>query len=190
MYIYIYIYIGKVDILIVAETKIDASFPTAQSSAEGYHKPYRLDVSEKSGGILVYISSSIPSRQLHYGNLNLSIQAVPFEINLRMDKWLLISAYRPTSQKSEYLLNELDKMIDYFSVSYDNHVIIGDFNLEPLTGLLKHFMNSNVLHNLIKVNTCFKGKGTWIDLILTNRKYSFKNTHNFETGLSDHHHMI
>ena len=54
----------------------------------------------------------------------------------------------------------------------------------------KHFMNSNVLHNLIKVNTCFKGKGTWIDLILTNRKYSFKNTHNFETGLSDHHHMI
>ena len=38
---------GKVDILIVAETKIDASFPTAQFSAEGYHKPYRLDVSEK-----------------------------------------------------------------------------------------------------------------------------------------------
>ena len=36
---------GKVDILIVAETKIDASFPTAQFSAEGHHKPYRLDVS-------------------------------------------------------------------------------------------------------------------------------------------------
>ena len=81
-------------------------------------------------------------------------------------------------------------MIDYFSVSYDNHVIIGDFNLESSTGLLKHFMNSNVLHNLIKVNTCFKGKGTWIDLIQTNRKYSFKNTNTFETGLSDHHHMI
>ena len=34
----------KVDILIVVETKIDASFPTAQYSAEGYHKLYRLDV--------------------------------------------------------------------------------------------------------------------------------------------------
>ena len=56
---------GKVDILIVPETKIDASFPTAQFSAEGYHKPNRLDVSEKSGGILVYINSSRPSRQLH-----------------------------------------------------------------------------------------------------------------------------
>ena len=48
---------GKVDTLIAAETKIDASFPTAQFSAEGYHKPYRLDVSEKTGGILVYINS-------------------------------------------------------------------------------------------------------------------------------------
>ena len=75
------IVMGKVDILVVAETKIDASFPTAQFSAERYHKPY---------GILVYISSSIPSRQLHCGNLNLSIQAVPFEINLRKGKWLVI----------------------------------------------------------------------------------------------------
>ena len=88
---------GKVDILIVAETKIDASFSTAQFSAEGYHKPYRLDVSEKCGRILVYVNSSIPSRQLHCGNLNLSIQAVPFEINLRTDKWLVISVYRPPS---------------------------------------------------------------------------------------------
>ena len=40
---------GKVDILILAETKTDASF-----SAEGYHKPYRLDVSEKSGGFSLY----------------------------------------------------------------------------------------------------------------------------------------
>ena len=41
------IVMGKVVILIVAETKIDASFLTAQFPAEGYHKPYRLDVSEK-----------------------------------------------------------------------------------------------------------------------------------------------
>ena len=159
---------GKVDILIVAETKIDASFPTAQFSAEGYHKPYRLDVSEKCSSILVYVNSSIPSRQLHCGNLNLSIQEVLFEINLRTDKWLVISVYRPPSQKSEYFFNELDKMINYYSVSYDNHVIAGDFNLEPSTARLKHFMNNNALYNLIKVNMCFKGKGTCIDLILTN----------------------
>ena len=59
-------------------------------------------------------------------------------------------------------------MIDYFSVSYDNHVIKGNFNLETSTRLLKHLMNSNALYNLIKVNTCFKGNGTCIDLIQAN----------------------
>ena len=42
----------------------------------------------------------------------------------------------------------------------------------------------------MKTNTCFKGSGSCIDLILTNRKYSFKNTTSYEIGLSDHHHMI
>ena len=59
-------------------------------------------------------------------------------------------------------------MIEYFPVSYGNHVIKGDFNLETSTRLLKHLMNSNALYNLIKVNTCFKGNRTCIDLILTN----------------------
>ena len=52
---------------------------------------------------------------------------------------------------------------------------------------LEHFLHSNGLNNLIKGN---KGKGSLIDLILINRKFSFKNTQSFETGLSDHHHMV
>ena len=32
--------------------------------------------------------------------------------------------------------------------------------------------------------------GSCIDLILTNIKYSFKNTVSYESGLSDHHHLI
>ena len=51
-------------------------------------------------------------------------------------------------------------------------------------------MQSFNLFNLIKANTCFKGKGTYIDLILTNKKYSFKHSPTFETGLSDHHHLV
>ena len=51
-------------------------------------------------------------------------------------------------------------------------------------------MNNQNLLNLVKSNTCFKGKGSRIDLMLTNRKYSFKYTCSFETGLSDLHHLI
>ena len=53
-----------VDILCVAETKIDNSFPTAQFSWPGYHKPYRLDISDRKGGLLVYIRSHLPSLPL------------------------------------------------------------------------------------------------------------------------------
>ena len=67
---------------------------------------------------------------------------------------------------------------------------MGDFNLEPHDKRLVSFLNSNNLVNLVKTNTCFKGSGSCIDLILTNRKYSFKNTTSYETGLSDHQHMI
>ena len=51
-------------------------------------------------------------------------------------------------------------------------------------------MDSQNFTNLIENNTCFKGVGSCIDLVLTNRKYCFKNTSSYETGISDHHHLI
>ena len=59
----------NVDILAIAKTKIDESFSTAQFLLVGYHSPYRLDKSPKSGGILVYVKSSIPYSLLDFPNL-------------------------------------------------------------------------------------------------------------------------
>ena len=81
-------------------------------------------------------------------------------------------------------------MIDFFAYTYDNYLIMDDFNIEQSDPSLKAFLNCNTLYNLIKSNTCFKGKGSCIDLFLTNRKYSFKFSGSYETGISDHHHMI
>ena len=72
--------IENVAILAIAETEIDESFPTAQFLLVGYHSPYRLDKSPKSGGILVYVKSSIPSRQLNFPNLPCKTQAILFEL--------------------------------------------------------------------------------------------------------------
>ena len=52
------------------------------------------------------------------------------------------------------------------------------------------FMNKENFINLVRGNICFKGKGSYIDLILINRRYSFKHSSSTETGLSDHHHLI
>ena len=51
-------------------------------------------------------------------------------------------------------------------------------------------MNSQNFINLIKNNTCFKRVASCIDLIVTNRKYCFKNISSYETGIGDHHHLI
>ena len=61
-----------------AETKIDSSFPTGEFSLEGYHSWYCLDVSNRRGGLLVYINASIPTRQLKYEIKYKNIQIIPF----------------------------------------------------------------------------------------------------------------
>ena len=52
------------------------------------------------------------------------------------------------------------------------------------------FCDSYSFINLIKSNAYFKGIGSCIHLNFTNRKYSFKNTRSFGTGLNGHRHLI
>ena len=159
-----------------------------QFEIKGYSS-FHLNITNKSGGLLVYIKSSIHSRKLSCDDICNSIQVFPFQINLRKEKWLVISIYCPPLQGSVFFLNSLTKIIDVFADKYDNYLIMGDFNLESGNTILTNFLDSNNLTNLIKTNTCFKGKESSIDLILTNRKYFLKNT-SYERGLSDRHHMF
>ena len=118
------------------------------------------------------------------------IQIIPFGLNLRKDKWLFVSIYKPPLQNNQYFISILNDLLDFYSNEYDNKVVLGDFNLQPSSPSMLSFMDSQNFVSLIKKKTCFKGTGSCIDLILTNRKYSFKNTSSYETGLSDHHHLI
>ena len=44
------------------KTKPDDSFPTLQFEFEVYYSPFRLEMAKQSGGLFVYMKSSIPSR--------------------------------------------------------------------------------------------------------------------------------
>ena len=47
---------GIMDIICIAETKIDGSLPQSQFSLNGYkNPPYRLDISDRSGGLLTFL---------------------------------------------------------------------------------------------------------------------------------------
>ena len=55
----------SLDVLMVAETNLDATFPTGPFAIEGFATPFRLDRNANGGGLLVYVRSDIPSRHLN-----------------------------------------------------------------------------------------------------------------------------
>ena len=174
----------------MAETKLDRSFPNSQFLIPGFHELMRLDITSKGGGMLVYIKCSLLSRVMSNFKLPENNQIIPFELTLRKEKRLFLSINKSPLQSNNYFLDTLNDLLDFYSGIYDNKVVFGDFNLEPTNPVMINFMDSQNFTNLIKNNTCFKGVGSCIDLILTNRKYCFKNTSSYETGISDHHHLI
>lgn len=182
----------NIDILCIAETKLDPSRPTGSLSIPGYRLPYRCDVNGRSGGLLVYVNESIPSKELNKFTIsNKDFQILPIEINFRKSKWLLLSIYKHPGYNITNFNENLGKIIDVNLSCYDNYVVLGDFNTETTNIYLENFIENYSLYNLIKTPTCFKSAaGKCIDLILTNRKHNFMKSQTFETGLSDHHHLI
>ena len=173
-----------------AKTKLNPSFPNSQFLILVFHKPLRTDVSRRRGGLLVYIKSSLPSKMLTLFKLPNNIQIIPFQLNLRKDKWLFVSIYKPPLQNNQYFVSILSDLLDFYSNEYDNKVVLGDFNLEPSSPSMLSFMDSQNFVSLIKNKTCFKETGSCIGLILTNRRNSFKNTYSYAIGLIDHHRLI
>ncbi len=53
-----------IDILIIAETKIDNAFPTSQFAIEGFLKPFRYDRNQNGGGLLIYARERAPVKEL------------------------------------------------------------------------------------------------------------------------------
>ena len=51
----------NVDVLIVAETKLDDTFPTGQFLLPGFKVPFRLDRNKNGGGILANVREDVPS---------------------------------------------------------------------------------------------------------------------------------
>ena len=77
---------GKIDILIITETKLDDSFPTEQFTISGYSKPYRLDRNRNGGGVIIYIREDIPSKQINNFKIHDDIENIFIEVNLYKTK--------------------------------------------------------------------------------------------------------
>ena len=171
--------IGKnIDILVLTETKIDNSFPSAQFRIEGFSMPFRLDRNRFGGGVLIYVREDMPCKQLTKHKLRDDIEGIFVEINLRKVKWLLFGCYHPP--------------LDTYRQIYNAFILAGDFNLHETDPIMSEFLIKNDAKNLVRGKNCFKNhvNPSCIDLFITNSSLSFQNTTTFASGLSDFHKMI
>ena len=84
---------GTVDVLMISETKIDESFPTANFLIDGFSQPYRIDQNSSGGGIMLYVREDIPSNLLKVEAL--PIEGFYVELKLRSKNWLVNCSYNP-----------------------------------------------------------------------------------------------
>lgn len=182
---------GNIDILVITESKLDASFPDAQFIIDGYSEPYRLDRNRQGGGVLIYIREDIPSKKLTRHVFPNDIEGLFIEINLRKCKWLLMGSYHPPSQTDQYYFDSVAKALDIYSDYYEKFLLVGDFNAEETEPCLSTFLYEYEAKNLVKNKTCYKNpeNPSCVDLFLTNSRNSFQNTTVISTGLSDCHKM-
>ena len=145
-----------VDILLLSETKLDDSFPTAQFLLNGFCKPYRLDRSSNGGGILLYVRDDIPSRLLTDYKIKDNLELFFVEVNIRKKKWLLGCSYNPHKNNISNHLHHLNKGLDVYLKSYDNILIMGDLNSEVSENCLNGFCNVNSLKTHNRGPTCYK----------------------------------
>ena len=174
------------------ETKLDDTFPDSQFFIEGYSTPFRLDRNRNGGGVIIYVREDIPCKKLLKHNFPDDIEGLFIEINLRKSKWLLFGSYHPPSQSDQYYFDCVGRALDIYNTTYENVLLIGDFNAEENEPCLNEFISDYGLKNLVKEKTCFKSieNPSCIDLFLTNHSNSFQSTTTIASGLSDFHKLV
>ena len=137
---------------------------------------------------MLYIREDIPSNLLKVESLPIGFC---IELKLQSENWLINCSYNPNRNAIGNHLESLSDFLDFHSSSYNNIIILGDFNVCVEEPHMKTFRENYSLQNVIKQTTCYKNpsRPTCIDLILTNVPCSFQSTCVIETGLSDFHLM-
>ena len=139
---------GKIDVLLISETKIDDSFPKGQFLIDGFSAPYRLDRNCQGGGLMLFVREDITSNLLT--SEEKPIESFYVELNLRNSKWLVNCSYNPHRNNINAHLDRLSKSLDVFSSNYDKLLLLGDFNVGVDENHMKSFCENYDLKSLIK----------------------------------------
>ena len=192
---------GRFDLLVISETKIDATFPNSMFHVDGF-RFCRCDRKAGGGGLLIYVRSDICFIRVK------QLQGLPSEVwssfktesiilKVRLGKtWItVVGIYRPPSIIKSQWSHELSSLFEATSTLTSTVLYAGDFNADlsqpdkpPTDGrTLLDLLDIFNLHCLItKPTRKTKTTQTTLDLILTNNKTKSVASGVVDTHISDH----
>ena len=100
--------------------------------------------------------------------------------------------YNPDKSLFKEYLKELIKAIQFYSKTYDNFMLIGEYNIQVDDTNMASSCEKYEFRSLINEPNCYKNllNLSCIDLFLTNNVNNFRKKFVSETGLSDFHELI
>ena len=181
-----------VDILGIAETKIDDRFFDGQFQMEN-DKLYRQGRNDRGGGIMMYINDNTPHRLLkQFSGVYHGIDFLTFEIIMKSRKWYISYLYRPPNVNESIFCDLLNVLCEEFISDNNLYVAYGDLDCN----WFKHNALSDLCEiygtvNLMEQPTCFNGGDpSLVDVFLTNKPKCFSGVCNADLGTSNFHNCI
>ena len=182
---------GKLDVLVLSETKLDGSYKQEVLDIDGYCC-IRKDKRSNSGGILTYVSRDIPFSEGSISICNDEIEVMSVELNITNEKIMLLGMYKNPKTDAVLFKRTFNEIYEKISSTYENIVIIGDLNFNMFKeNMLSSIIPALSLTNIIKDATCFKSSpATLLDVMLVTKRRKFMQSFSINTGISDFHNLI
>ena len=106
------------------------------------------DRNKDGGGLILYINEGIPGKLINLYDFKEGSEIIVFEFSISNKKWLLLGNYKPPSQNELSFINEIKLSLNFFSTSYENILLLGDFNVSTENPNFKILLNSFDLESL------------------------------------------
>jgi len=182
------------DVLVISETKLDATFPDAIFRVDGF-RFIRRDRDIYGGGIIIYSRSDLTFE--HVRNLPLLSGVEALLVKLRINKsWLMVvGVYRPPKFKFNMWKDQLYNLFEYATSACENILVLGDLNCDIFHpsnngGEGRHLLDMGEIFNLdclinepTRLTTTSQ---TLIDVLLINYKRRFLASGTLEPHMSDY----
>ena len=116
----------SLDDFVLTETKLDESFPNAQSTLDGYEIRARKDRNKFGRGLIEYVRKGlICKRTAKYEPK--SNECICSEITFSKKKWVIFSIYRPPNVENltDFFKERTTSLLKVTS-NYENIIVMGD----------------------------------------------------------------